>query len=1345
MVTASARTIENYGSYGLYIDIESDPYKQLSHVPDWGRYAYTKSGCAWFASSRAKELTGKNITTIYSGWKWYNETYSLFGFEIGGTPRNKSLACWSNHVAVVERVEGNNVIFSEGGYGSGSSNSGYCRIGYKTISDFEAASPESGYFLGYVYLHKFDVTSIDKYVETIEPHVYVREGPGKKYKDNVTFIETKGTVKHIKGYATNEYGHIWYQLDNGKFVYEKRVKPATEYKISYKPNASAFGAKDKDVKNMPATGIKIKSVDTKFTTQEPTLAGYTFLGWSTYASAKTPNRAPGEVYSDNQKITLHAVWEKQTTTMKLSAGSGSEGVNLNLKTNNTTTLTANYTDGYKPNGGKLVATSNNDKATVTKENTISGNAAAYTITAQKPGQAKITLKTYDANGGLRRTDTQTVNVSTFYDISFNANGGANAPAQQQKTYKVALTLQNAVPTKDGCVFMGWSTSPTATVATYGPGDLFYTDNNVTLYAVWNASYNITEKWSDDGKTLTLIGNGNMANYASTSVPWRDKRSQIEKVVISDGITSIGSYAFADCINLKQVDIPQTVRLIGSYAFYNCKSLSTANVSDAWCIGNKAFAYCNSMKTVKWNSKTFNESSEAGYNKITLGAFAFEGCTILESVELPGELNSIGAGAFANCSSIEIVEIPDTVSEISDSAFNNCTALNSVSLPKGITVIEDGVFSGCSAMESIVIPESVTEIGDQAFAGCSAVESVVIPDTVETLGSGVFSNCISLSDVTLPETIDVIGSSMFSGCTALTSVELPETVTNIGDGTFMGCTSLNSIEIPENVSVVGNMTFANCTLLSEIIITDGIWKVDQSAFYGCTSLKDVTISATVEEIGDFAFAGCTSLKEIELPNTVTTLGAGAFMDCTALKSVAMSEGIEEIDDYTFSGCSALANINMPTELSTVGEGAFAGCSSLKNLEIPRNATNVSANAFSDCASLTVTCYSVSGAKEDIENSGIPHNVIVPVGSVEISKPDNTTINYGETLKLSASVYPENATNKNVQWVSDVEEIATVSPDGTVTATGSGFVNIYAITEDGAFEAVQEIYCYVPATSIKIESNIKGIFEGSYLYLDAITVPTTPTNIDFVWSSSDETVATVDELGCVSAISQGNATITVSTENGKVYDTYDVNVKKYIPVTNITVDTSDIPLYIGESKALMAVVEPSNATNCYVNWYSTNESVATVDTNGKITAVGEGSAQIIVYSIDLDEGKIINITVNRKPVLDINKTSTNVINYGDTLVLRADFFDLPEGATVEWFVEGNGVSTRVEEDGAVCKVTSISNGNAKILLKAIDANGEVITDVDGNEFFDEITISSKAGFFQKFISFFKNLFGLNRLVY
>lgn len=143
--------IANNGTNGIYIDILSAPYTTYANK-SYGQYAYTDVGCAWFASARACQLTGKD-SAIWSGQSWYDGQYANYGYSRGSQIKAKALVCYTNHVAVVERVDGNIVTISEGGVSdSAYAANGYCWITTKTIAEVESSNARRGNFLGYVYL-----------------------------------------------------------------------------------------------------------------------------------------------------------------------------------------------------------------------------------------------------------------------------------------------------------------------------------------------------------------------------------------------------------------------------------------------------------------------------------------------------------------------------------------------------------------------------------------------------------------------------------------------------------------------------------------------------------------------------------------------------------------------------------------------------------------------------------------------------------------------------------------------------------------------------------------------------------------------------------------------------------------------------------------------------------------------------------------------------------------------------------------------------------------------------------------------------------------------------------------
>ena len=221
-------------------------------------------------------------------------------------------------------------------------------------------------------------------------------------------------------------------------------------------------------------------------------------------------------------------------------------------------------------------------------------------------------------------------------------------------------------------------------------------------------------------TLYIKGSGAMSDYSISSdandtsfcsAPWyASHRSDIQTVIIEDGITRIGEHAFTYCSAMHSVSIPDSVTEIGAEAFAGCSSLESVTIPD-------------------------------GVTKI--GSAAFESCGSLKSVTIPSSVTTIGEWAFFGCDSLESVTIPGSVTEIGDWAFSDCVFLKSVTIPDSVTTIGECAFSGCAFLESVTIQGSVTEIGKDAFFFCSALKSVTISRNC-TVGQGAFDSGVQIN-------------------------------------------------------------------------------------------------------------------------------------------------------------------------------------------------------------------------------------------------------------------------------------------------------------------------------------------------------------------------------------------------------------------------------------------------------------------------------------------------------------------------------------------------------------------------------------------------------------------------
>ena len=243
-------------------------------------------------------------------------------------------------------------------------------------------------------------------------------------------------------------------------------------------------------------------------------------------------------------------------------------------------------------------------------------------------------------------------------------------------------------------------------------------------------------------------NGSMTNYdddAGHPAPWKSCRGEIKKVVIDEGVTSIGNYVFSGCTALIDVTIASTVTSIGNRAFQNCTSLPSIHLPD---------------------------------NVARIGTMAFNNCWSLSSITLPSTMVSIEDFAFWNCGALTVFSFPSGITNISLSVLEGCTGLQRVSLPDGVTNISASAFQGCSSLESITIPDGVTSIGESAFLSCSSLESITISDGVTSIGKYAFWWCGSLTTVycyaAIPPTLGIDdGNGPFLGNASGRKFYVPE--------------------------------------------------------------------------------------------------------------------------------------------------------------------------------------------------------------------------------------------------------------------------------------------------------------------------------------------------------------------------------------------------------------------------------------------------------------------------------------------------------------------------------------------------------------------------------------------
>lgn len=333
----------------------------------------------------------------------------------------------------------------------------------------------------------------------------------------------------------------------------------------------------------------------------------------------------------------------------------------------------------------------------------------------------------------------------------------------------------------------------------------------------------------------------------------------------DGIkvTGIGYYAFANCENLEEIKIPESVTVINTGAFSGCKNLTEITLPE---------------------SITDIENS------------TFYGCKSLKEIAVPDGVKNIGGSAFSECTGLEKITLSDSVENIYISAFNGCTALMSIDVPESNTYYSsiDGILFNkdkseivryCTALsdKSYAVPESVKIIGDYSFSGCKNLEEIKIPESVESIGVGAFSECKNITEMTIPESVGNIGDKAFKNCKNLISVNIPECIRNINNEVFFNCVSLEAIELPEGLETIGAKAFQLCQTLKKVDIPENVESIGYYAFYECTGLKTIEIPKSVKFIDNCAFAKC-DLSKVTIFSSDCELRPTSIDNMNATKSI-----------------------------------------------------------------------------------------------------------------------------------------------------------------------------------------------------------------------------------------------------------------------------------------------------------------------------------------------------------------------------------------------------------------------------------------------------------------------------
>ncbi|MBR2254515.1 MAG: leucine-rich repeat protein [Candidatus Methanomethylophilaceae archaeon] len=562
---------------------------------------------------------------------------------------------------------------------------------------------------------------------------------------------------------------------------------------------------------------------------------------------------------------------------------------------------------------------------------------------------------------------------------------------------------------------------------------------------------VTWSFDSDAGVLTLTGTGPMYDYTPGGVPWGG--CDYSSVVIPDGVTAIGAYAFADS-GLVSVNIPDSVTSIGDFAFYSCFSLESIILPDSVeNLGTGVFMQCSAMVSAELpNCMTYVPDS------------AFTLCLALESVKLPGALTTICGFAFEYCSALKSVALEEPLSYIGEYAFHECTSLREINVPDTVVSINYNAFSSCVNVESVRLSQSLQNLYGGAFYECTSLKSIVLPSSLEYLGNGVFGACTSLLTVSVPARIDNVDFTAFSDHTFFLADGTTKVLVQNSDfvGTFVGATTDRMIlqagapehlvsydpnggvgAVPDPVSVPegGEFIVAACAAEKEgydfvgwscdgslvkpgskvtmgvcDMVLAAVWKITPTAYGSCGgsvswSFYGDTGELVIEGTGpmkDFAWNEQAPWKNLEVRKVtigagVTSIGDRSFASMEKLKSVSMPSTVTSIGDYAFYECSGLEVASLGPSVQRIGMSAYYKCG-LTSLSVPSSVTTIGVWAFAWCPlkylyipdSVTTMDVTATGGLHPHDGSEIMSSGLSAIKGKEFSGSD------GVNLYLKGSV-------------------------------------------------------------------------------------------------------------------------------------------------------------------------------------------------------------------------------------------------------------------------------------------------------------------------------------------------------
>lgn len=697
------------------------------------------------------------------------------------------------------------------------------------------------------------------------------------------------------------------------------------------------------------------------------------------------------------------------------------------------------------------------------------------------------------------------------------------------------------------------------------------DNGIALYSAASGSCGkkVTYTLSDDG-VLTILGTGAMTNFTYTdndesNRPWHSERESIRKVVIEEGVTSIGNFAFSFC-NVQEVTIPSTVTSIGKRAFMGTPLSSVVIPEGVKTIGENAFWRCTSLQTVTVPAST----TELGNHAFDTGEY-YDGSyhTQLTDIYYGGSMGQwYDAGGGDAAPMVVTIHYNGATGDIIDGGQCGANAFWKLDKTGTLTIYGSGAmydyptseddswwmdwalpWKSYEAISRIVVAEGITHIGAYAFYCTDNATALSLPSSLISIGRAALCG-FGGTEIVVPDKVTCIDNFAFNGCDNLKTITLPAGLQNIGI-CFIECDALKTINFGGTmeqwlVCGGGQSTFPTTTsvvcqgggtLYRSGTCGDNLtWDLDNNGNLIILGTGDMYDLAYDDESGSYTLPWVeyrSMIRRVEIGSGVTRIGAWAFED-TNITSLTIPGSVTAIGDYGVSN-RYLAELTLNEGLRSIGKGAFSGNKRLTTLTIPDGVTTIGEEAFAHCWTQLPKSDSFTGLT----------TVTIPGSVTSIGKDafaDNqllATVNFGGTQEQWNAAGGKNAGVPSSATFHCVKVVAngkcgtgvkwSLASNGvlTITGTGKGIMKDYAegsrkpweskgdvkqiIICEGVTHIGDHAFVNSPATRVSLPESLTSIgtraFAGAAI--TAMTIPGSVTTIgvEVFWGCSDLTSLTI----------------------------------------------------------------------------------------------------------------------------------------------------------------------------------------------------------------------------------------------